>query len=108
MAELLPGEIPIDYRETIMPGRVRNIAVSTPKYTEQSKPLSLLASLVLAGLLVLALIVPLVLAIGKGFFHEGGLSGYWFGRLISNKVLIGQLINSLLLACLTTLVCLVL
>ena len=91
-----------------MTGRVRNLSVSAKEFTEANRPVSLLAAFVLAGLLVLALIVPLILAIGKGFLHDGQLSVYWFARLISNEVLVGQLFNSLLLACVTTLVCLLL
>ena len=91
-----------------MTGRGKNTSVSAEKYAERNKPLSLFAAFLLAGLLIGTLIVPLVLAIGKGFLHEGQFSGYWFGRLIGNEVLVGQLLNSLLLACITTLVCLVL
>jgi len=63
-------------------------------------------ALLLGGLLVAFLIVPVLLAVGSGFVHEGRFSGYWFRRVTGNEVLIRQLVNSLILGCATTLVCL--
>lgn len=71
-------------------------------------PVSMTAALVLGGLLVACLIVPLGLAIASGFARDGRFSLYWFGRVISNEVLTAELANSLFLACMTTLVTLVL
>lgn len=45
---------------------------------------------------------PLVLAVKTGLSFEGHFSVYWLGRLFSNRILMGQLLNSFLLACLTT------
>ena len=61
-----------------------------------------LVAAMLAGLLIAGLIVPLLMAIGSGFLHHGQVSGYWFTRVASNEVLLRQLFNSLLLACVTT------
>ncbi len=67
-------------------------------------PVSTSMAVVLGGLLVAFLIVPLLLAIGNGFKHDGHFSIYWFGRSIGNEVLMGQLAGSFILACLTTVV----
>ena len=78
--------------------------------TPRRGPLPLVSTgmaLLLGGMLVALLIVPLALAIGNGFVHEGRISAYWFGRVLGNRVLVGQLLNSLLLGCVTTAVCLV-
>ncbi len=45
---------------------------------------------------------PLVLAVKTGLSFDGQFSFYWLGRLFSNRILMGQLLNSFLLACLTT------
>jgi iron(III) transport system permease protein len=47
---------------------------------------------------------PLFLTISAGLQYEGCFSFYWMGRLFSNSVLVGLLINSFWLACATTLV----
>ena len=57
---------------------------------------------ILLALLVVWLLLPIFLAIGRGFVHEGRLSLYWFGRVIGNEILRRQFLNSLLLACATT------
>jgi iron(III) transport system permease protein len=58
-------------------------------------------ALMLAALLV----VPLVLAVGGGFVVDGKVSLYWLQRVLENRVLMGQLANGVLLAAVTTLVC---
>jgi len=65
-----------------------------------------LASLVVIFLLVF-LILPVCLTIGAGFYHKGGVSFYWFRRVVGNEILRGQLVNGLALASVTTLACLV-
>ena len=65
------------------------------------------AAVVLGALLVAFLIVPLLLAIGSGFLHEGRPSTYWLSRVIGNEVLVAKLAGSLVLACVTTAACLV-
>ena len=68
------------------------------------KPIpSLLAGLLLA-LITATLIVPVLKSISSGFVSEGQLSTYWFGRVITNPVLMNELGNGLLLASTTTLV----
>jgi iron(III) transport system permease protein len=64
------------------------------------------AALVIAALLAACLIWPVLLALGKGFVRDGQLSAYWFGRVVTNRLLVGQLANSVLLGAATTLVCL--
>jgi iron(III) transport system permease protein len=51
---------------------------------------------------------PLAEVIGAGLSFEGRFSFYWLGRLFSNRILLGQIGNSFLLACATTGLCLVL
>ena len=48
------------------------------------------------------LFYPLLLAMKSGLQFNGTFSFYWLGRLFSNPILMGQLGNSFLLACLTT------
>ncbi len=69
-------------------------------------PASTTLALLLAALMVLFFLVPLVLAIGSGFMHDDRFSLYWFGRVVSNEVLIAGLRNSGILAVCTTLACL--
>ena len=71
-------------------------------------PVSTCIAVGLAAMLAAALIVPLVLAISAGFKHDGHFSLYWLGRTVGNEVLMGQLGNSFVLACLTTLASLLL
>ncbi len=61
-----------------------------------------------AGFLLAFLVLPVLLAIGAGFFHDGRVSTYWIGRVVTNEILVGQLLNGLALACVTTLLCLLL
>ena len=61
--------------------------------------------LIAAGLFALLgvfLILPILMAIGKGFVVDGRISGYWFARVISNRVLMAELWNGLMLAMTTT------
>jgi len=67
-----------------------------------SRPLPVLVACVVAAGLVALLIVPVVLAIGSGFVLEGSPSLYWFGRVLTNRALMDQLANGLLLATVTT------
>ncbi len=53
------------------------------------------------------LILPVMRGIGSGFFSDGQLSIYWFGRVVTNHVLMMELFNGLLLAVSTTAVSLV-
>ncbi len=62
-------------------------------------------ALIAAGLFALLgvfLILPILMAIGKGFVVDGRISGYWFARVISNRVLMAELWNGLMLAMTTT------
>lgn len=54
------------------------------------------------------LVVPVMRSIGSGFYSDGSLSGYWFGRVITNTILMSELGNGLLLAIATTAVSLLL
>ena len=67
------------------------------------RPLPLaLAGAVLAALAVL-LLLPIGLVVTTGFLRDGRPSLYWFGRIASNDVLTRELVNSVILACVTTL-----
>ena len=48
-----------------------------------------------------------MLGIGKGFFSDGKLSLYWFGRVLKTPILMEELVTCLLLAVSTTLVCII-
>ena len=68
-------------------------------------------ALAVAGLILplsAFLLTPLAMVIGSGFVHRGSLSLYWFGRTLGNEILLDQLGNGVALACLTTLLCIVL
>jgi iron(III) transport system permease protein len=67
----------------------------------------LLAALVLFAPLCAFLLWPILLAISSGFVHRGTMSLYWFGRTLGNEILMRQLWNGVVLACVTTLVCVV-
>ncbi len=63
-------------------------------------------AVLLVVLMAVFFLVPLALAIGSGFFHDDRFSLYWFGRVVSNDVLVHGLCNSVLLAVCSTLACL--
>jgi iron(III) transport system permease protein len=67
-----------------------------------------LLGLALALLIAATLIWPILLVIGTGFVHKGGLSLYWFERIVSNENLLAQLTTSVLLGGVTTLISLAL
>ncbi len=58
--------------------------------------------------MVAFLIVPIMRSVSSGFFADGQLSGYWFVRVITNPILMGELGNAFLVAVLTTAVSLLL
>jgi iron(III) transport system permease protein len=68
--------------------------------------------MLLAALLVLVitsfLLVPVMKTISSGFYSDNELSTYWFIRVISNPILMAELGNTLVLAVITTTVCLLL
>jgi len=70
------------------------------------RPVPLALNGLLLALLAVMLVLPVALVIGKGFSLAGRPSLYWLGRVLSNRVLMHQVLNSVVLACLTTLACL--
>ena len=54
------------------------------------------------------LILPVMKSISSSFFSDGKLNSYWFGRVIANPILMGELGNGFLLAMATTAVSLLL
>lgn len=62
----------------------------------------------IAALLAALLLAPIALVIAQGFVHEGHPSLYWFQRVAGNPILVGQMVNGMALASLTTLACLAL
>ncbi|HOK67465.1 MAG TPA: iron ABC transporter permease [Anaerohalosphaeraceae bacterium] len=77
------------------------------RYLEQADPL--VAAEVLIFLFVgVFFFWPLYEAVQAGLTAEGRFSFYWLGRLFSNRIVLGQIANSFLLACVTTALCLVL
>ncbi|MDK1031760.1 MAG: iron ABC transporter permease [Planctomycetia bacterium] len=75
---------------------------------KRPRPVAAIIALLLILLLVLFLVVPLFLAVGTGFVQDGRLSGYWLRRVVTNRVLLGELFNGVVLACATTALALVL
>ena len=59
----------------------------------------------IALIIVLFLLVPVMQTVSAGFYSEGELNGYWFYRVISNPILMSELGNTVVLAVVTTLVC---
>ncbi|MFP4105527.1 MAG: ABC transporter permease [Phycisphaerae bacterium] len=67
-----------------------------------------LLALVIVAFLGLFLILPIGMAIYRAFTYGDDFSLYWLGRVLSNPQTIEQIINSLTVACLTTLVSIIL
>ncbi|MBS04079.1 MAG: ABC transporter permease [Gammaproteobacteria bacterium] len=59
----------------------------------------------IALIMVLFLLVPVFEAIAVGFYSDGEISGYWFMRVVSNPILMQELLNTAWLATVTTAVC---
>lgn len=72
------------------------------KFPLLKKPAQSLFITLLFIFILFFLILPVMLSIGSGFFSEGKLSLYWFGRVITNSTLMKELGNGLLLAMTTT------
>ena len=72
----------------------------TPQFI--NRPFPALITALLLTFMTGFLITPVILSIGSGFFIDGRLSLYWFGRVISNPILMAEFGNGLLLAICTT------
>ena len=48
----------------------------------------------IALIMVLFLLVPVLEAIAVGFYSDGEISGYWFMRVVSNPILMQELLNT--------------
>jgi len=59
-------------------------------------------------MLLAALVLPIAVVIAGGFLHDGRVSFYWLSHVLTNRILIGQLVNGLALATITTLACMLL
>ena len=70
--------------------------------------LPITAATLLVAFIGIFLVLPVLKAVSSGFYSQGSFSGYWFARVVNNPALIRELANGLLLACVTTLVCLLL
>lgn len=68
----------------------------------------MLLALLLLIIVTAFLVLPVLKTISSGFFSDGALSSYWFGRVVSNPFLMSELGNTLLLAVMTTFFSLVL
>jgi len=91
----------------MIPGHQDNPLVRLSKASPvRVAPLAL--SAMLMAVVAALLIVPVLMVVGSGFLYQGRLSPYWFGRIVSNNVLVAQMVNSVLLACTTTLLSLLL
>ena len=78
-----------------------------PLFKAQGGPVPALLTLIIFLFVGSFLIYPVMLGIGKGFFSDGKLSLYWFGRVLNNPILMEELVTCLLLAVSTTLVCII-
>jgi iron(III) transport system permease protein len=65
----------------------------------------LFVALPIFAFLGLFLLLPLFLAVGSAFVHEGGISLYWFGRIVGNAIRIRELLTAGVLALTTTAAC---
>ncbi len=72
----------------------------------RDRPLATAAAGALIVALIVTFILPVLEAVRSGFVHQGEWSLYWFGRVLSNEIILRELGNGLLLASLTTLACL--
>jgi len=63
--------------------------------------------ILVGGFLLAFLVLPIVLTIAAGFFHDGRISAYWLGRVAGNENHLIELLNGLTLASVTTALCLV-
>lgn len=67
-----------------------------------NRPVPIFLSLFIIAFIFFFLIMPVMLSIWKGFLSDGRLSFYWFKRVMTNPILMGELGNGLLLAFATT------
>ena len=88
------------------PTPIDKLSWTSPWPERAGRWVATLAVAVLIAVLVMFLITPIVRAIGKGFMYEGRVSLYWFGRIVKNRILLSKMLNSVLLACATTFVAL--
>jgi iron(III) transport system permease protein len=66
------------------------------------------ATLLATGIVVIIavfLLLPVMDAVGAGFYSDGEVNGYWFNRVITNPILMAELGNTVVLAMVTTSVC---
>jgi iron(III) transport system permease protein len=86
-------------------GRRNNPLLRLAGATASPAPLALEA--ILLVFLVAFLVVPVTLAIAQGFFEGGRLSIYWLATTLGDRVVLRQMLNSVILAAATTLVSMV-
>jgi len=75
-----------------------------PRWTAglTARPVALSMEAVILAFLIAFLVVPVLLAIGRGFLEGGRFSLYWFATTMTDRVVVRQMTNSVLLATLTT------
>lgn len=98
MKSPLPDRLPLPARAP----------VGAPAGAPASRTVVRLLAVTLAVLLILFLIVPVLRTISKGFVLDGHLSGYWFAKVLSDRIMISELANGVMLAAATTAVSLLL
>lgn len=77
-------------------------------YSLRRERIPMLLAALLVTVISTFLLLPVMKTISSGFYTDDVLSSYWFVRVITNPILMAELGNTLLLAVITTLVCLVL
>ena len=87
---------------------VGRLASSRITYSLRRERVPMLLAALLLLIITAFLLVPVMKTISSGFFSDGVPSSYWFIRVITNPILMAELGNTLLLAVVSTTVCLVL
>jgi len=85
--------------------RRNNLWRQTSGLAAKAAPLTLEA--VLLAFLIAFLVVPVLIAVAQGFLDKGRFSFYWFSTTLTDHAVLRQMLNSVILAVLTTLVSMV-
>lgn len=76
-------------------------------YSLRNERIPMLLAAVVLLVITAFLLVPVMTTISSGFYSDGEFSVYWFNRVITNRILMAELANTVMLAVVTTSVCLV-
>ena len=85
-------------------GPITNIGRRLTSMFREERTATILAAVIVV-IVTLFLLVPIMEAVSIGFYSDGEVSTYWFTRVITNPILMSELGNTVLLAIITTVVC---